>query len=103
MATTSYESDTVRKMCGIPWQSVRWECGNRRVFLPVCSLCCDLACIIFLPRLPWVRSICKTRNQFTTSRGETDVQHSQPVPYESALTAQRAHAGQNAADVWKRL
>ncbi len=81
MATTSYESDTVRKMCGIPWQSVRWECGNRRVFLPVCSLCCDLACIIFLPRLPWVRSICKTRNQFTTSRGETDVQHSQPVPY----------------------
>jgi hypothetical protein len=62
-------------MRGTPWQSVGRECGDRSVFLPMRSLCTDLACISFLALLQGVRSICKTRNQFIVCKNDDDVTH----------------------------
>ena len=58
---------------------------DRWVFWPMRSLCTDRACIRFLPRLQEVRSIYKTRNQFSDKLSEGFEANAPAIPKAFAL------------------
>src|SRR5262249_6359459 len=66
--TAAYESGAVRKMGGLRGRAWDENARHRSVGSPVRPCCTDLA---------WIR-LCPTM-----SRGETDWQHSQPVPWQT--------------------